>query len=194
MGRSLYRCIVITGILFIILGCVYPLFVTLTGRIFFPEESNGGIIYKDNKSIGAKLIGQNFFSPKYFHGRPSAAGEKGYDGLSSSPSNLATTNIKLYENIKSETKKILKENPTIKISDIPNDLVNASGSGLDPHISLQAALLQIPRVAHARKMSEDKLKTLIYSLLEKPALGIIGEENINVLLLNILVDEAKNEE
>ncbi|WP_186644393.1 potassium-transporting ATPase subunit KdpC [Fluviispira vulneris] len=194
MGRSIYRCIVLTGLLFIILGGVYPLFVTLAGNIFFPTERNGGIIYKDNIAVGAKLIGQNFSSAKYFHGRPSAAGEKGYDGLSSSPSNLASTNIKLYENIKSEIQKTLKENPEIKISDIPNDLVSSSGSGLDPHISLQAALLQVPRVAQARKMSEDKLKTLINSLLEKPALGFIGEENVNVLLLNIRVDEVKNEE
>ncbi|KAB8033511.1 potassium-transporting ATPase subunit KdpC [Fluviispira multicolorata] len=192
MIKSIYRCIFLTLILFVLLGGIYPLIVTSVGKIFFPLQSNGGVEYIGSQAVGANLIGQNFSSTKYFHGRPSFAGTLGYDGLSSTPSNLASTNPKLFTDINMHIIKILKGNPTVKRTDIPVELVTYSGSGLDPHISLQSALIQIPRVAKSRNIREDKVTKLVHSSLEKPIFGFFGVDIINVLFLNLKLDNEFN--
>ena len=194
MSKTIYRSISLTILMFILLGGIYPFAVTIVGKYLFPAQSSGGIIYKDGKPIGAELIGQSFTQPKYFWGRPSAAGDKGFDATNSNASNLASTNKALIDRIEQSIQNFLKENPTVKREDIPPDLVTMSASGLDPDISLQAAQIQIPRVAKARNMSENSLKSLVDKFTKKPALGFIGTENVNVLLLNIELDKETEQQ
>lgn len=189
MSKTIYRSISLTILMFILLGGIYPFAVTIAGKFFFPVQSSGGIIYKDGKSIGAELIGQNFIQTKYFWSRPSAAGDKGFDASNSNASNLATTNKALIDRMEQTIQKFLSENPTIKRKEIPPDLVTTSASGLDPDISLQAAKIQIPRVAKARNISENNLMLLVDKFTKKPVLGFIGEESVNVLLLNLELDK-----
>ena len=139
--------------------------------------------------MGSELIGQNFSQAKYFWGRPSAAGEKGYDATSSGASNLATTNKDLIDRIEKSIQEFLRQNPSIKREEIPTDLVTASASGLDPEISIQSAKIQIPRIAKARNISENNLNLLVDKLTQNPTLSFIGTERVNVLLLNIELDK-----
>lgn len=193
MYKTIYRSIMMSIIMFILLGGVYPFLVTIVGNYLFPSQSSGGIIYKDGYPVGSKLIAQNFVNEKYFWGRPSAAGEKGFDATNSSSSNLSSTNKLLIDRMETSIQHLLKENPTIKREDIPVDIITTSASGLDPDISLKAAEIQIPRVAIARNMSENNLKLLVNKFTKKPILGFIGTESVNVLLLNIELDkETKN--
>ncbi|APJ03741.1 potassium-transporting ATPase subunit KdpC [Silvanigrella aquatica] len=189
MSKSIYRSIVLTIVMFVLLGCIYPLVVTICGKYFFPNQSLGGLVYKNEKPVGSLLIAQNFSQPKYFWGRPSAAGDKGFDATNSSASNLAATNKALIDRMEQTIQKFLKENPTVKRDDIPVDLVTMSASGLDPDIFLQAARIQIPRIAKVRNISENKLQMLVEKYIQKPAFGFIGSENVNVLLLNIALDK-----
>ncbi len=189
MLKTLYRSVMTTLILGIILCGAYPLLVYGIGNLMFHDKATGGILAKSGKAIGAKLIGQSFSKPEYFHGRPSSAGEKGYDASSSSGSNLGPTNQKFYDILKGNIENFLKDNPTVKKGEIPTNLVSSSGSGLDPHISQEGALIQVDRVAQARKTQPELLKSLIQKHLEGPQLGIFGEPVINVLALNIDLDE-----
>lgn len=181
-----------TILLTIILCGVYPLVVMGIGKVLFSDNANGGIIMKDGKPVGAKLIGQAFSKPEYFHGRPSSAGDKGYDASNSSGSNLGPTNQKFYDALKGNIETVMKENPTLKKGEIPVDLVTASGSGLDPHISPEAAIIQAERIAQARKVGVDKVKALIQDHVEGPQLGIFGESVVNVLVLNMDLDQKFN--
>lgn len=186
--KLLYRSIVATAVFVFLLCGVYPLLVYGLGSLLFPEKSRGGIVYREGKAVGAKLIGQAFTRPEYFHGRPSAAGA-GYDATSSSGSNLGPTNQKFADALKANVEAILKENPSLKPGQVPNDLATASGSGLDPHISPEAALIQVERVALARHASADAVRELVKKKVEGPQLGLLGEPVVNVLMLNLALDE-----
>lgn len=168
----------------IVLGIVYPLAITGISQIVFPKQANGSLIKIGDKFVGSELIGQNFAKPEYFHPRPSAAGDKGYDPMASGGSNLGPTNQKLIDRIKASIDQFHTENPDFQ-GPIPADLLTASGSGLDPHISPDSALAQAPRVAKARGIGADQLMSLIDRYTEKPDLGFLGEPRVNVLNLNL---------
>jgi K+-transporting ATPase ATPase C chain len=188
MIKSAYRSVVMTLILAVILCGIYPLIVYGLGNLLFHDQATGGLITRDGQIVGAKLIGQAFSKPEYFHGRPSAAGDKGYDAANSSGSNLGPTNQKFYDALKSNIDAVLKENPTLQKGQIPGDLVTASASGLDPHISPESALAQVERVSAARHLDPEKLRNLIHEKTEGPQWGIFGEPVVNVLLLNLEIE------
>jgi len=189
MLKLIYRSIVATLLLALILCGAYPLLVTGIGKVLFSDKANGGLItMPDGKVVGAKLIGQAFAKPEYFHGRPSAAGN-GYDAANSSGSNLGPTNQKFVDGLKANIDGVLKDNPNMKKGEVPVDLVTASGSGLDPHISPEAAFVQVSRVANARSISAEELKTFVQDHIEGPQLGIFGEAVVNVLAINMDLDQ-----
>ena len=167
---------------------LYPLIVFGVAQALFYEKANGSLILgKDGAVRGSKLIGQNFAAEKYFHPRPSAAGN-GYDAASSSGSNLGPTSQKLNDAIKDRIAAYRAENGLKETDPVPADAVTASGSGLDPHISLQNAELQIPRVAKARGMTEEKVRELIRQNTDGRDLGVLGDPGVNVLELNLALD------
>ena len=195
MITLIYRSTVATLLLAFILSGVYPLAVTVVGKVLFSAKADGELIVgADGKPVGAKLIGQAFTKPEYFHGRPSAAGSapsapNGYDAANSSGSNLGPTNQKFVDGLKSNIDGVLKENPDMKPGQVPTDLVTASGSGLDPHITPESANFQMSRVAKARGLKVDELQAMVQAHIESPQWGIFGEPVVNVLLLNIDLDK-----
>ena len=168
----------------VITGLVYPVVVTAIAQVVFPSQANGSMIVVDGKTVGSSLIGQAFDDPKYFSGRPSAAGA-GYDPTSSGGSNLASTSQKLIDNISAQVDALRKANGN---APIPVDLVTASASGLDPDISPAAAEYQVPRVAKARGMTEDQVRALVAKHTTQPFLGFIGAAGVHVLELNLDLD------
>jgi potassium-transporting ATPase KdpC subunit len=187
MKKELILAVRFTLVTTLIFGLIYPLGVTGLSKLLFPKQAAGSLIEKNGRVVGSKLIGQSFSADKYFHSRPSSAGN-GYDASASSPSNLAPTNQALIDRVKSDVAKLQEENPG---APIPADLVTASGSGLDPEISPAAAEFQIPRVAKARGLSAEALKTLVARHTQARTWGIFGEPRVNVLELNLDVDSQK---
>jgi K+-transporting ATPase ATPase C chain len=173
----------------ILLGVIYPLAITGICQVFFPHQANGSLIRSGGKVIGSELIGQNFNRPEYFQPRPSAAGSDGYDPTSSGGSNYGPTNQKLIDRVKASLEKFRKENPDYQ-GPIPADLLTASASGLDPHISPASAEAQAPRVAKARGVAVERVNQLMAQFTERPDLGILGEPRINVLMLNLELDRT----
>lgn len=171
----------------ILCGLIYPLTITAASQTLFPHKSNGSLTTVNGKTVGSKLIGQNFSKPEYFHPRPSAAGENGYDATASGGSNYAAGNHKLIDRVKTSMDRFHKENPDYT-GPIPADLVTASASGLDPHISPDSTLAHDPGVARARGVSGELLRRIVAAQTEGPDFGILGEPRVNVLDLNMLLD------
>jgi potassium-transporting ATPase KdpC subunit len=196
MLREIRPAIVVLLALTLITGLVYPLAMTGVAGLIFPRQAQGSLIERDGKVVGSELIGQVFTSDKYFHGRPSATTAPDpkdatktvpapYNAANSGGSNLGPSNKALIDRVQSDIEALKKENPA---APIPADLVTTSASGLDPHISPEAALFQVPRIAKARNMPEDRLRQLVEDNAEGRFLGLLGEPRVNVLLLNLALD------
>jgi K+-transporting ATPase ATPase C chain len=169
----------------ILFGLVYPIIVTAMAQTLFADRANGGLIIQDGRLVGSRLIGQPFSSPGYFRGRPSAAGASGYDASASSGSNLGPTSRELIERIRADVERLCAENPS---KPVPVDLVTASGSGLDPHITPEGAEFQALRVARERGVSQAEILVLIAAHTQGRQLGFLGEPRVNVLELNLDLD------
>jgi K+-transporting ATPase ATPase C chain len=179
--RTTIVTIVLTGIL-------YPFVMTGLAQVLFPWRANGSLVTDEKgQVIGSELIAQGFANPAYFQPRPSAAGEKGYDPTSSAGSNLGTTSKKLQDRVAGDLKTLKEQNPDAP-GPIPVELVTASGSGLDPHISPQGALWQVPRVAKARGITAERVRAVVDANVERRTFGILGEPRVNVLLVNLALD------
>src|SRR5271163_2738979 len=183
-GKSLKIAIRFTLFTALLLGIVYPLLVTGFAQLALTKQANGELITRDGSIIGSRLIGQNFAADKYFHSRPSAAGN-GYDASNSSGSNYAQSNQKLVTRIQGDVAKASTDNPTQLV---PIDLVTASGSGLDPDITPAAALYQAHRIAQVRKLTDDEVTQLVNAHITPRQFGLLGEPRVNVLELNLALD------
>ncbi len=181
--------ILATVVLTILFGLAYPLVFTGLAQVLFPRQANGSLVTVNGKVVGSELIGQIFTKPEYFHGRPSAAGNNGYDASSSGGSNLGPTNQKLVDRVKADVQKFRAENPDYT-GPIPADLLTSSGSGLDPHISPASAEAQVARVAKARHVAPEQISAVVARHTEGRQWGIFGEPRVNVLLLNVDLDQA----
>jgi potassium-transporting ATPase KdpC subunit len=190
MRRQLSAAVVIFLALTVFTGLVYPLAMTGVAQVLFPNRADGSLVKRDGEVVGSRLIGQNFSGPRYFHPRPSAAGD-GYDAMSSSASNLGPTNPDLISEVRKRVAAYRAENRVPAGTAVPADAVTASGSGLDPHISVANARLQAPRVANARGMSVASVLDLIDEHTDGRSLGFLGEPGVNVLELNLALDSKQ---
>ena len=198
MLKQIRPAIVFIIALTLITGIAYPFAMTGIARVVFPTQAQGSLVERDGKIVGSALIGQEFKGDGYFHGRPSATVAPDpddstksvpapYNAANSGGSNLGPTNKALIERVQGDVEKLKQENAS---APIPTDLVTSSGSGLDPHISPAAALFQVPRVAKARNMPEDRLRRLVDEHIEDRTFGLLGEPRVNVLALNLALDRA----
>jgi K+-transporting ATPase ATPase C chain len=186
--KEIKTSVIITLVLLIICCGIYPLMVWSAGQVLFPHQANGSLVMDGNgKPIASTLLGQTFSADKYFNPRPSAAGT-GYDSTSSSGSNYGATSKALHDAVQQRVADYRKANNLPDTQSVPADAVEASGSGLDPHISVKNALVQLPRVAKARSMSEDDLKKLIDQYTDGRDFGILGELGVNIVKLNLALD------
>ena len=183
---ALRPAFVLTILFALLLGIVYPLAMTGIGQAIFPSQANGSLVVANGKVVGSTVVGQAFTSDRYFQTRPSAAG-KGYDGLASSGSNLGPTSQALVDRIKPD---VAKQRAAGNAGPLPADMVTASGSGLDPDISPETALLQATRVARVRGLSVERVRALVAAHTDAPLFGILGEPHVNVLALNRALDAS----
>jgi len=199
MVREIRPAIVVLVALTLITGLVYPLAMTGIADVIFPKQAQGSLIERNGTVVGSSLIGQPFTSDKYFHGRPSATTAPDpndstktvpapYNAANSGGSNLGPSNKALIDRVQGDIDALKKENPNMPV---PADLVTTSASGLDPHISPEAALFQVPRIAKARNLPEDRVRQLVVDKMEGRLFGLLGEPRVNVLLLNLALDELK---
>ncbi len=189
----------ITLVLFVICGLIYPLLLTGISQLAFANKANGSLITINGEIVGSSLIGQEFIDSRFMKGRPSAVNynvftledkESGsYNGVSSGSNNYASSNPELVNRVEEDMAKFLKDNPTIKKEDIPTDLLTASASGLDPHISPKSAFVQIPALAQTTGLNQDRLLEIVNSNTNEKLLGIFGEETVNVLKVNLQIAE-----
>jgi potassium-transporting ATPase KdpC subunit len=186
MKRNLITAVLMTIATTVLLGVVYPLVVTAMAQVLFHDKANGELITQNGTVIGSRIIGQAFVSDRYFHSRPSAAGN-GYDAANSGATNFGPTNQKLIDRVKTDTATLHSENPD---QPVPADLVTTSASGLDPDITPAAALFQVPRIARVRGLSEDRIRSLVQAHIEKRTWGFLGEPRVNVLELNLALDQT----
>lgn len=187
---QLKQVILIFIILSVITGIIYPLFITGIAQVFFRNQANGSLIYRNDKAVGSTIIGQQFNDPKYFWGRISGTSPVSFNAASSSGSNLGPSNPALLEVMKARVKALRAADPENK-KPIPVDLVTSSASGLDPHISLAAAYYQAPRIARLRGLPQNTIKILIARYTSGRLFGLIGEPVVNVLELNLALDAYK---
>ncbi|MGE3840957.1 MAG: potassium-transporting ATPase subunit KdpC [Vicinamibacterales bacterium] len=185
MTRHLATAVLMTLVTTVLLGIVYPLVVTGLAQALFPDMANGQLVMRGDTVVGSRIIGQPFSSPGYFYSRPSAAGQ-GYDAAASSGSNYGPTNKKLVERVAADVQRLQVDRPAALV---PIDLVTASASGLDPHISPAAAEFQVARVARERNLPEDLVRQMVAQHTEGRQFGVLGEPAVNVLLLNLALDE-----
>ncbi|MDQ1351706.1 MAG: potassium-transporting ATPase KdpC subunit [Acidobacteriota bacterium] len=187
---ELKRVVLAIVVLTVLLGIIYPLTVWGLGQLIFPAKANGSLIYFNNKPIGSELISRRFSGPGYFHPRPSAAGQ-GYDASASGGSNLGPLSKTLLEQVNQRVRDYREENQLASDIRVPVDAVTASGSGLDPHISIENVVLQAARVAKTRHIDLEQVKAVIEHCTENRQLGILGETRVNVLLLNVEIEKLR---
>jgi K+-transporting ATPase ATPase C chain len=185
MKKNLITSVLMTLVTTVLFGLLFPLLITGLAQILFPKQANGELLTRNGRLVGSSLIGQSFSSPGYFHSRPSSAGT-GYDAGNSSGSNLGPTNQSLIVRVQGDADRLQPENPGAAI---PIDLLTTSGSGLDPHISPEAAEFQVPRIAKERGLSPDTIREAIRQHTESRQFGFLGEARVNVLELNLTLDE-----
>ena len=185
MRRNFVTALLYTVVTTVLFGLVYPYVVTGFAQVLFKDKANGQLIYQNGQLVGSRIIGQPFSAAGYFHSRPSAAGN-GYDAANSGGSNFAPTNKKLIDRVAGDVATAQVDHPG---ANVPIDLVTASGSGLDPHITQAAAEFQVARVAHERHLSEEAVRRLVAQHTEGRQLGFLGEPRVNVLLLNLDLDQ-----
>jgi len=185
MKKNLITSVLMTVATTILMGLIYPLVVTGIAQVLFPHKANGQLILKNGKVVGSSIIGQGFSGPAYFHSRPSAAGS-GYDAANTNGSQLGPTNQKLLDRVKGDVANAQSDHPGV---DVPIDLVTASASGLDPHITPAAAEFQLSRVAKERGIEIERLRTVVAKHTEDRQLGFLGEPRVNVLELNLDLDD-----
>jgi K+-transporting ATPase ATPase C chain len=185
MKKNLITAVLMTLVTTVLFGFLFPLLITGLAQALFPRQANGDLVMRNGKLVGSRLIGQSFSSRGYFHSRPSSAGT-GYDASNSSGSNLGPTNQLLVARVQGDVDRLQSDNPATAI---PMDLLTTSGSGLDPHISPEAAEFQVPRIAKERGLSEDMVREVVRQHTESRQFGFLGEPRVNVLELNLTLDE-----
>ena len=185
--NELWTSILATVVLCIVVSGIYPILIWGVGQLLFPHQANGSLVERNGQILGSELLAQGFSGAKYFHPRPSAAGT-GYDPLNSGGSNLGPTSQKLIDGVKANATQYRQENGLPPEAVVPADSVTASGSGLDPHISLQNAQLQIPRVAKERGLTEELIRGEVAKATDNPLLGLGGDPGVNILKLNLALD------
>jgi K+-transporting ATPase ATPase C chain len=186
--KELMRSVLVLIVMSLLTGVFYPLIVTGISRAGFQRQAQGSLLRTGDKLVGSALVGQRFSSPHYFHGRPSAI-EKAYDAGNSGGSNFGPSNAKFLEEVGRRVETVRKDNGLERTASVPADLVLASASGLDPHITVEAAMIQVKRVAKARGVPEPDVQVLVKRFTEMPLFGFLGEKRINVLRLNLALDE-----
>jgi K+-transporting ATPase ATPase C chain len=185
MNKNLLTAVLMTLLTTVLFGLLFPLLITGLAQVLFPRQANGQLLTRSGTAVGSRLIGQSFSSPGYFHSRPSGAGT-GYDAGNSGGSNLGPTNQILIARVQGDADRLQKENPSVSI---PIDLLTTSGSGLDPHMSPEAAEFQVPRIAKERGLNEDVVREAVRQHTETRQFGFLGEPRVNVLELNLTLDE-----
>jgi K+-transporting ATPase ATPase C chain len=190
--RHVKQAILVFIVFSVLCGLVYPFLITAVSQFIFPWRSNGSIITSGNQILGSELIGQNFNSSKYFHGRPSAT-DPAYNASASGGSNSGSSNAKFRDEVMKRIEEVRNDNGLPSNVPIPADLVLTSASGLDPHISVESAMLQVKRIARERELPESEVEKVVNQHIERRLLGIWGQPRVNVLKLNLAMDKLKGE-